>query len=263
MKGSPVWILGAEGGKSFGSSQFLGTNAAYNVGERYATMKIRKSTGSDWINGNVLKQNNLVPRYCLFGEPFPSGDQLVTEHEINQDEYPCDGMRVVKPSTGVQHAGEDCWGGCNAKQGPCGWCGTGMCCRNGWGDKSNGCDGRLGIPGKGHVCVSRRPEPVTNTAAMCCGKTDTTWTKDSLGQLSKTVDTSECNFKDNNVVYITSIGGNGNQWRATGSTTLTDSNSKQFVLALLLHPTQWEPSNAAAHGWHVNWCGVGNAGKPN
>ena len=27
-----------------------------------------------------------------------------------------------------------------------------MCCRHGWADKSNGCDGNTGVPGLGHVC---------------------------------------------------------------------------------------------------------------
>ena len=33
------------------------------------------------------------------------------------------------------------------------------------------------------------------------------------GQLSKTVDTSACNFKNDNVVYITSVGGVTDHWR--------------------------------------------------
>jgi len=55
---------------------------------------------------------------------------------------------------GVKHSGRGCWRGCKRKQGPCTWCGTGSCCRYGWHDKSNGCDGTFGIPRSGHVCVS-------------------------------------------------------------------------------------------------------------
>jgi hypothetical protein len=65
----------------------------------------------------------------------------------------------------LKNAGKDCWGGCGAKQGKCNWCGSGMCCRKGWHDKSNGCDGALGISGKGHVCV----DDVKNVGKDCWG----------------------------------------------------------------------------------------------
>jgi hypothetical protein len=54
--------------------------------------------------------------------------------------------------------------------GPCDWCGTGFCCKSGWGDKSGGCDGTIGVPGKGHVCAAA-PE------------------------VTEFVDTSKCQFK--------------------------------------------------------------------
>jgi len=161
MKGTPVWITAAQGGVSHGTGRFVGTNAAYNVGESSATMYIRQSEPSVqyWghFSGSKLSSGPDVmhPKYCLFGEPFPSGDQSLDAGDISKDEYPCDGMRVVSPSQTV----------------------------------------------------------ITNTAGMCCGKTDTTWTTDSKGQLSKTVDTSGCNFKSGNVVYITSVGGTTNHWR--------------------------------------------------
>jgi len=37
---------------------------------------------------------------------------------------------------------------------PTGFCGTGFCCRKGWRDTTNGCNGSMGIEGKGHVCVA-------------------------------------------------------------------------------------------------------------
>jgi hypothetical protein len=55
---------------------------------------------------------------------------------------------------GLKNAGEDCWDACDKNQGPCSWCGTGICCRYGWRDTSNGCDGTVGIQGKRHVCVA-------------------------------------------------------------------------------------------------------------
>ncbi len=56
---------------------------------------------------------------------------------------------------GLLNSGQFCLTNCSGKQGLCSWCGTtGMCCRKGWEDKSNGCDGKLGIAGQGHVCVA-------------------------------------------------------------------------------------------------------------
>jgi len=56
-------------------------------------------------------------------------------------------------SGGLKNAGKDCWGPCNYKQGTCAYCGTGVCCRKGWRDKTNGCDGSIG--GNGHRCVAK------------------------------------------------------------------------------------------------------------
>jgi hypothetical protein len=70
------------------------------------------------------------------------------------------------PPRGVLNEGVDCWSGCNAKQGPCDWCGAGMCCRYGWDDKSNGCDGKIGVPGRSHVCSAPPPPPVIDSGPM-------------------------------------------------------------------------------------------------
>ena len=69
--------------------------------------------------------------------------------------------RVVLTDGGIQHEGEDCWAGCNSAQGPCSWCGDGYCCRYGWDDISNGCDGTIGVEGlEQHVCSVRfHPSP--------------------------------------------------------------------------------------------------------
>jgi hypothetical protein len=53
----------------------------------------------------------------------------------------------------VANSGHDCWTQCNSKQGPCAFCGSGLCCRKGWTqDYSGGCDGTVGVAGRGHVC---------------------------------------------------------------------------------------------------------------
>ena len=71
--------------------------------------------------------------------------------------------RVGAQLQDVQHLGEDCWGSCGQQQGPCasGWCGTaGMCCKFGFADHSNGCDGTIGTPGSNrHECSATPTRP--------------------------------------------------------------------------------------------------------
>ena len=51
----------------------------------------------------------------------------------------------------LQNSDERCWGKCEAKDGPCEWCGTeGWCCRQK--NIKNGCDGNLGSKNH-HICV--------------------------------------------------------------------------------------------------------------
>jgi len=64
-------------------------------------------------------------------------------------------LTCLAPAFGaeLQNTGKDCWYKCNSKQGPCSWCGTvGMCCKKGFNDKSNGCDGTFGGSTR-HECV--------------------------------------------------------------------------------------------------------------
>jgi len=82
------------------------------------------------------------------------------------------------------------------------------------------------------------------------------------GQLSKTVDTSACNFKNDNVVYITSVGGVTDHWRLTGTTAYSESSASQFTMKLLQHPSQISAEKAKEKGYFVNWCGVGETGDP-
>jgi len=62
---------------------------------------------------------------------------------------------VMAKGLEVKHENEDCWSGCKSKQGKCSWCGSdGMCCKIGFKDKSNGCDGSFGGI-KRHECVPK------------------------------------------------------------------------------------------------------------
>ena len=58
---------------------------------------------------------------------------------------------IIPGPGSLENAGEDCWNGCNHKEGKCGWCGTdGWCCRKDW--IGNGCDGTFGGQSN-HQCV--------------------------------------------------------------------------------------------------------------
>ena len=86
------------------------------------------------------------------------------------------------PPAGLKNPGAACAKRCNSSsgsgsgQGPCAWCGAGgTCCR--FGVAGDGCDGKVGAPGKGHVCVAAagsveartQPGPVKpNTRAPLC-----------------------------------------------------------------------------------------------
>ena len=54
----------------------------------------------------------------------------------------------------VDNIGKDCWSQCRGNEGPCQYCGTGLCCRKGF-SSSNECDGVRGIQGK-HACVAHQ-----------------------------------------------------------------------------------------------------------
>ena len=50
---------------------------------------------------------------------------------------------------GLINEGQDCWWKCCKQNGPCNWCGTGLCCKKGV--IKNGCDGTFG-GGSTHQC---------------------------------------------------------------------------------------------------------------
>merc|ERR1711988_53429 len=70
-------------------------------------------------------------------------------------------LQAGTETLGVRNYGKDCWNGCRHKQGKCGWCGSGMCCRLGWPNHKHGCNGKMGIRGRGHVCIPS-PKPKGN-----------------------------------------------------------------------------------------------------
>lgn len=57
-------------------------------------------------------------------------------------------------SAGLKNSGKKCWNECKEKQGPCAYCGTGICCRKEYADTSKGCYGQIGGDGQ-HECVAK------------------------------------------------------------------------------------------------------------
>lgn len=81
-----------------------------------------------------------------------------------------------------------------------------MCCRKGWHDLSNGCDGTLGIEGRGHVCVATptgAPRPVWMTSLT---GTSSHW---SLAGINSFRDSTETGFN------VRLVPGKGLQQRVT------------------------------------------------
>jgi len=68
-------------------------------------------------------------------------------------------IRALPPNEeGLDHAGEDCWNECQHQEGECDFCGSGKCCRYGWGRSGDGCSPFEGIQGRPHhVCVAPKP----------------------------------------------------------------------------------------------------------
>jgi len=76
-------------------------------------------------------------------------------------------MLYSRSIAGVENYGHNCWDECGSQQGPCSFCGTGLCCAYDFPfDTSNGCSGSVGIPGITHHVCSYPPPP-----SMCqsCG----------------------------------------------------------------------------------------------
>ena len=74
--------------------------------------------------------------------------------------WPCAFINIftglgLKHQYNLTNSGEDCWKTCNYKDGPCDYCGGGLCCRKNWGcgfEKNCGCEDDIGGDGY-HTCV--------------------------------------------------------------------------------------------------------------
>ena len=117
MKGDPVWITAAQGAKSSGTDSFIGYNAGFSQTYRYSRMYIHRAyEGQNYwghISGNHFNSGHsdqLRPKYCLFGEPFPTGGMRINLNEIEADQYPCNGARLVDDGTVKSNQAKICCG---------------------------------------------------------------------------------------------------------------------------------------------------------
>lgn len=123
MKGDPIWITAVEGAKRSGTDQFIGSNAGFSQGYRYSHMYIRKAyVGSQYWGqvGSAAIFNKggadmLQPKFCLFGEPFPTGDMRINADSLDPDEYPCNGVRVIDDGKVVSNQAKICCGKSDTK----------------------------------------------------------------------------------------------------------------------------------------------------
>ena len=62
--------------------------------------------------------------------------------------------RIGFETAGIRHEGESCYASCGRWDGRCGYCGNnGYCCKKD--QKGCGCDGEMGVAGKGYVCTEK------------------------------------------------------------------------------------------------------------
>ena len=102
MKGDPVWITAVQGAQTMGTDTYVGYDGGYGQTYRYSTMYIHKAYASSDYHGYVSSsifnrggKDEMLSKYCLFGEPFPTGNMRVNLEETAPDEYPCEGIRVM------------------------------------------------------------------------------------------------------------------------------------------------------------------------
>jgi len=80
----------------------------------------------------------------------------------------------------LKNANKRCLGRCGGKQGPCPYCGSGLCCKFGSDDKSGGCDGTIGKQEK----RSKKTEHVCAENPLLCFDKDDAVKARSQGKLS-------------------------------------------------------------------------------
>lgn len=100
-----------------GPQMFVGSNAGYVQNYKFNTVYLRQSYSSrnywghyDAHNFNSGSANQLNPKWCLFGETFPTGNMRVNLGETQEDEYPCKGIRLINEGSVVTNQAQICCG---------------------------------------------------------------------------------------------------------------------------------------------------------
>ena len=101
--------------------------------------------------------------------------------------------------------------------------------------------------------------PTTDASAGQTTPGATNWKQYSSNSIYVDVDTSAAGFTAN-PFYFTSLGGNSNNWRAVGITSIYYSTPTGFRLYLQpLNGADFTPEYANSKGWYVQWLGVPTA----
>ncbi len=96
-----------------------------------------------------------------------------------------------------------------------------------------------------------------NYPDICIGQTASTGWKTYDQDIGLDVDTSQCNFANGeDIVYMTSLGGESSHWSTTGATSIYAADSNSFQVYLHYTPGAMTPDTANDWGWHINWLAV-------
>ncbi|EKX47767.1 hypothetical protein GUITHDRAFT_137156 [Guillardia theta CCMP2712] len=124
IRGSKTtWITAVEGFRQSGIQKLTGMSAGTVNGASsyYVAISLAYSSNSywgqpwnvyGWSNWRLRKGQSdaLEPRFCLFGDSFPTGDMRLLQHEIRQDEFPCQGMRLIEENVVKTNKAQICCG---------------------------------------------------------------------------------------------------------------------------------------------------------
>jgi hypothetical protein len=95
---------------------------------------------------------------------------------------------------------------------------------------------------------------------ICSGQTipgNTNWKPYANGRgIFVDIDTSACHFATT-PVYITSIGGTGDQWGTTGASSVYMATLTGFRIYIRwVDYSPLTPLQASSRQWHINWIGM-------
>lgn len=129
-----------------------------------------------------------------------------------------------------------------------------------------GVSGFKGMPGKDakqEVKADCGVKEAKNKDHICCGRSRVNWVANSGYSMHINVNTADCAFQDNNVMYFSDMVGNGYHWTVLGINTYLDSHSTGFTTRITSMRYYWLNNwYAWAFQFSIQWCGVGKSTKP-